>query len=181
MQLSKFFLCLFLLSCSLASHAQYRQHRDYVGGSFIRGDLNVSDEGSGLDENFDLNVLSLQLGVEMAKWFHLEGRVGFGINDKSLGSLEFSIQRLIGIHGVVSYPNNSPLRPYALAGITYGEVDISLPGFGSFDESETDSSFGAGIDLSVSDGVDVFLEYMQYIDKGRVDFSGISLGLKFDF
>jgi opacity protein-like surface antigen len=175
MHLFKTLMCLTLLSCSLAAQAQYRQTRDYVGGSFVRSDFEVSGE------SLDLNVLDLRLGVDMVKWLHIEGRVGFGLNDKSIGGIEVSINRLLGIYGVFSYPNRSLFRPYLVAGFTYAEVELLIPGIARGDDSETDVSFGAGIDVQVSDGLDVFLEYMQYIDQDPIEISGIALGLKFDF
>lgn len=181
MRINKLLILVFLLGASISVHAQFRQHRDYVGGSFIRGDLNLAEPSISFDENFDLNAIDLRLGVEMTRWFHIEGRVAFGVNDKAINGVEVSINRLLGIHGVFSLPNDSLFRPYAVAGITYGEVEFRLPGFGSTDESETDPSFGIGVDAELTDSLDLFVEYMQYIDKGLVDFSGISLGLKFDF
>jgi len=175
MKIYRFLLAVLLLGLSLSANAQYRQHRDYVGGSFVRGNLNYS----GVD--FDLNALDLRLGVDMAKWFHIEGRVAFGVNDKAISGVEVSVNRLLGIHGVFSLPNKTLFRPYVVAGLTYGEVDFRLPGFGSADESETDLSFGAGLDVQITDSIDLFAEYMQYIDKGLIDFNGISLGLKFEF
>ena len=172
-------LLITLFLCNSA-FAQFRQHRDYVGGGFLRGDLNLVDDTFFLDENFDLNTLNLRLGVEMTRWFHLEGRVDFGLNDKAIGGVEVSINRLIGAHGVFSYPNDSLFRPYAVLGMTYGEVEFRVPGFGRGDEAETDFSFGAGVDAELNDSLDLFIEYMQYVDKGIVDFSGITLGIKFD-
>ena len=173
--ISRLLLLAVLSLFSLVANAQYAQHRDYVGGGFVRGDLNF------VGEDFDLNALDLRLGVEMQKWLHVEGRVGFGLNDKAIGGVEISINRLLGVHAVASYPSNSLFRPYALVGFTYGEVHIRVPGVGSADESETDLSLGAGVDVKMSDGIDLFLEYMQYVDKGLIDLGGITLGLKFDF
>ena len=175
MKINRFLLVLLSLGISWSAQAQYRQHRDYVGGSFIRGNLNYGGN------DFDLNALDLRLGVDMVKWFHIEGRVAFGLNDKAINGVEISINRLLGVHGVFSLPNKTLFRPYAVAGLTYGEVEFRLPGFGSADESETDLSFGAGVDAEINDSIDLFLEYMQYLDKGLIDFSGISVGLKFDF
>ena len=164
--------CIALLVANTAN-AQFRQHDDYVGGGFVSGDLNFS----GLD--FGLNAIDLKLGVEMQPWLHLEGRVAFGVNDKGIGGIEVSINRLLGAHGVLSYPNDSRFQPYVLAGITYGEVEFRLPGIARTDESESGLSLGAGIDFELNDSLDLYLEYMQYLDKGDVDYGAFTLGIKF--
>lgn len=164
-----------MLTCSLAAHAQYGNHKDYAGGGFLRSDLSF------VDESFDLNALELRMGVEMQKWLHIEGRVAFGINDKAIGPIEVSINRLINVNAVFGWPNNSLFRPYGVVGVTYGELDLLVPGLFGGSEGETDVSFGAGINMAVSDGLDLYIEYMNYMSTSDFDLDGIGIGLKFDF
>lgn len=171
--------------------AQYGDFDDYVGGSFFRGNLEVPSSTifGGVfnlpqSTDFDLNILDLRLGVEMLDWLHIEGRVAYGLNDKSSNGIEFSINRMAGVYGVLRLPNQSKddlIRPYALAGVTYGEVDFLIPGIVRDRETETDLSYGIGTNIGITNSIDLFVEFMQYLDKNGLDFSGIGVGVKFDF
>ncbi len=168
-----------LLALPFTANAQYGNHKDYVGGGLVRSNLSF------VNEDFDLNALELRMGVEMQKWLHIEGRVAFGINDKAttsfFGPVEVSINRLINVNAVVGWPNDSLFRPYVVAGVTYGELQLRIPGLGRGDESETDISLGAGVNFSISDSLDLYVEYMNYMQTDDFDLDGIGIGLKFDF
>lgn len=171
---------------AVPAFGQFRAHNDYVGGSFFRGRLDVQSDTvfGGLfslpqTADYKLNTLDLRLGVEISQWAHIEGRVAYGLNDKANNGIEFSIHRMAGIYGVVGPFNNEVISPYALIGVTYGELDFRIPNLIGDRETETDLSYGIGANVQVTNSIDVFLEYMHFLDKNGVNFNGIGLGLKF--
>jgi opacity protein-like surface antigen len=74
-------------------------------------------------------------------------------------------------------PVSESFFPYVVLGYTRGEVTASVDGFGSFSESENDTSFGLGVDFDISQNVIINAEYMNYLDKDGTEIDGFSIGL----
>jgi opacity protein-like surface antigen len=65
---------------------------------------------------------------------------------------------------------------------TKGELTASVSGSGvSASASESDVSYGAGVNFALSDKIQMNAEYMQYIDKGRAEVSGFLVGASYFF
>ncbi len=79
-------------------------------------------------------------------------------------TLDLELDYLVGGYMVLGLPNESPVYPYAIVGVTKGELTASASGFGnSFSDSasESDISYGVGANLNINKDFQVNGEYMQ--------------------
>ena len=63
--------------------------------------------------------------------------------------------------------------------IGYTKGKLSADGYGS--DTESDFSYGAGIDFSLTDSLVVRAEYMVLIDKDEYEFDALSASLVYNF
>lgn len=145
-------------------------------------------EEDGISEDFDLGALVGKVGGKFNPYVAGELRAGLGISDDSISvggdSLEVELDHLIGAYAVVGAPNDSPVYPYAVVGMTQGQVSATatIDGVTASDsESDSDLSFGVGANMAISDGFQLNAEYMQYLDKDGVEVTGMSIGGQFTF
>ena len=113
----------------------------------------------------------------------VEGRVGAGLADDSgdvFGSnATVEVDTFFGVYVVPTLELSGNVQGYGVLGITKGEVSTTVIGSGSFSKSETDVSFGLGINFGINESVGLSLEYMSYLSKSEFDVDAISLGIKF--
>lgn len=154
-------------------------------------------EEDGIDE---LNpvALSLKAGYGFNRYLSVEGRLGFGVAEDDttfsgyvdvFGSpvfvtlpVELKVDHFIGLYGKASLPVGDRLGLYALAGMTQGELTVSVPNAGiSQSASDSDMSFGLGVDLKLTERATLNAEWAQLIDADGYTLSQLSLGLTFPF
>ena len=168
----------------MASFASGAAAQDSLEGGYVG--LNyafVTYEEDGISEDFDLGALVGKAGAQINPYLAAEFRAGFGAKDDSTSfngvSLDLELDYLVGGYMVLGLPNESPVYPYAIDGVTKGELTASASGFGnSFSDSasESDISYGVGANLNINKDFQVNGEYMQYIDKDGAEISGVSVG-----
>ncbi|MBD3648422.1 MAG: porin family protein [Pseudomonadales bacterium] len=149
----------------------------YYGGSFAFVDY--SEEGIGDDAS--LNILYGRLGTRFNENFSGEIRAGIGIGDDSVNVLgtdvDLELDTLFGAYVRGGIQASETLYPYVILGYTRGEATASVSGFGSVSDSESDVSFGLGVDFDVSKTLTINFEYMNYLDKGGAEIDGFSIGI----
>ena len=134
--------------------------------------LSYTDEGSGQELNPDAVVV--RAGHQPTEHVGIEGRLGIGLRDETVGVAEVGLSHLLGVYGQARAPFG-PVTPYFVAGLTRAQAEFSDPG-GSMTETESGFSFGAGVDIAPDD-LGLNLEYMQYLDETGYEFEALSAGL----
>lgn len=147
----------------------------YAGGNYTFVDFD--DDGF----NADMGTLSGKVGGYVTPYFGLEARAGFGVADENVGfGTDLSVNSFFGGYATVNAVNESPVTPYGIIGFTRYELELDGPG-GSVKDDESDLSFGAGVNLAITEELSGNLEYMRYVDKDDATVDGIGLGLTFHF
>ncbi len=147
----------------------------YAGGNYTF--VNV-DNGS---VDADLGTLSAKIGGNVTSLIGLEARAGFGVDDERVGpGTDLSVNSFFGGYATINAANESPVTPYGIIGFTRYELERDGP-TGSFKDDDSDLSFGAGVNIALSEEVSGNVEYMRYADKDDVTVDGIGLGLTVHF
>lgn len=161
---------LLLIAATTASTA-------YASDSYIGVNYSFLEQPIANADDAKLNTVSLRVGTFFDRSFSGEIRVGTGIGEDTVGGvLDVEIDQLIGAYlrsGVLTSGN---LYPYLVMGVTQGKVTEKALGV-KRSESETDLSFGIGIDYTVKKSISFNAEYINYISKNSVDISGFTLGV----
>ena len=133
---------LLLIAATTASTA-------YASDSYIGVNYSFLEQSYTNVDDAKLNTVNLRVGTFFDRSFSGEFRVGTGIGDDTVGGVvDVEIDQLIGAYlrsGVLTSGN---LFPYLVAGVTQGKVTTKVAGAKN-SESETDLSFGIGIDYTV--------------------------------
>ncbi len=117
------------------------------------------------------------LGYNLSSTFGIEARYSQGQSDDSIEGYTVKIDNMLSILGRLSLQNDTNLTPYVVAGYTRGELDIES--YGSDDAS--DFSYGAGVAIELTKGLNAGVEYMVLIDKDSYEFNGLSANLVYTF
>ena len=176
MNLRQLFSISLLIAATAATsntHARGHGHNhSYIGVnySFLEQPIANADDAK-------LNTASLRVGTFFDRSFSGEIRVGTGIGDDTVGGVaDVEIDHLIGAYLRSGVLTSGSVYPYLVAGVTQGKVTSKIAGVKS-SNSETDLSFGIGIDYTVKNSVSFNAEYINYISKNSVDISGFTLGI----
>jgi len=94
--------------------------------------------------------------------------------------VDLELDNLFGVYVKGGMPLAQNLYPYAVLGYTRAKLTATAYG-NSFSDSETDISFGFGLDLKTASEVTFSAEYMNYFDKDEVEISGFSLSVSKNF
>ena len=138
----------------------------------------------------DASVTSVigRLGVNFSENFSGEIRLGTGIQEDTINvsgiDVDFEIDSLIGGYLRGDFKITEAFFPYAVLGYTKVEGTASIGSIGVSD-SGSDVSFGIGADIKITDTITINAEYINYYDEEEdgndIEFSGLSLGLAFNF
>ncbi|MBZ2190498.1 porin family protein [Alcanivorax sp. JB21] len=157
----------------------------YIGANYTQFQF----EGEDTDNKLKPEGVTIRGGFEFNDFVGLEARGAMGVRSdersNALGSVKYDLDHLYGGYLKLSAPVGEHVRPYVVGGYTEarGKVTVSS-GVGSASrESDTvsDESYGAGVDLKLSDAVALNVEYMRYLDKSDYDLNGISVGFRSAF
>lgn len=138
---------------------------------------------SGIDD-IDLTAANFRFGTVLSENVAFEVRAGIGIGDDTVNvmgvDVDVELENMFGAYFRFGAPVNEDFYPYAVLGYTRGKLEASAMGF-SDSESESDTSFGVGADFTVSDGLVINIEYMNFLDKDDVEVDGLSFGVARSF
>ncbi|HKK57348.1 porin family protein [Marinobacter sp.] len=147
----------------------------YAGGNYTFVNIDVGSDDA------DLGTLSAKVGGYVTPYFGLEARAGFGVADEDVGpGSDLSVNSFFGGYATINVVNESPVTPYGIIGFTRYELELDGPG-ASIKEDETDLSFGAGVNVAITEELSGNVEYMRYVDTDDATADGIGLGLTFHF
>lgn len=148
----------------------------YAGGTYSF--MSVEDDDFGVDA--DVGVLFLRGGYQLNQYVALEARIGMGVEDDKIGGINLEVEEMIGAYAKVGLPTQTGFYPYVLLGVTDSELELS--GFGqSASDSDTDLSYGVGVDYWFSSQMSASAEYTNFYDDGGTSLTGLSLGVTYKF
>jgi len=161
-----------LVFATSVNAGRFFDERMYVGleGSYL------TYEVSGLSDDLSLGAAILTTGVYLNDYISLESRLGKS-NEKTQAidgaQVTAEIKALAGGYIKFNARNAiSNLSPYFIAGGTY--ID-------GVADSDTDVSYGVGLDYVFEKLVVIDFEWMQYYNQDDLDIWGVSLGVAFRF
>ncbi|WP_018625426.1 porin family protein [Kangiella aquimarina] len=132
------------------------------------------------DFEFDSMTIDGKIGTYFNENFSGELRVGLAATDDSFFGVDLEVKNYYGAYLRAGLPATDAFYPYAIVGYTKTKVEAS--GFGeTVSDSESDMSYGFGADFSLTNDMDLSVEYMRYLDKDGGEIDGIGLGIKFKF
>jgi opacity protein-like surface antigen len=148
----------------------------YIGGSYtgVRWDIGL------FDAKEDFGVLAVRGGYQINDYVAIEGRLGAGAKDADYHGVDLEIENMYGIYGKVGLPTDSGFYPYAMLGMTHAKVKASIPG-ATVTDSDSDVSYGLGVDYWVNKTISLGVEYANFYDKEGDEITGITLGVNFKF
>lgn len=159
-----------------ASSDMYRSGGDNLYGGLNYSFINI-DNGR---DDVDVGTLSAKVGGRVTPFFGLEARGGFGVDDDRIGGVDYSLDNFFGGYATLNLANESPATPYVIFGFTRLEVEAESF-LGTTTEDESDFSYGAGVNVELSQEVSGNVEYMRYYDKDGSTVDGLGLGVTFNF
>jgi opacity protein-like surface antigen len=172
-------LAVMLSACMSVPVAAFAAGTDpgfYVGGGYSFTRIESND----VDVDADLGVLFLRGGFQLNQYVALEARLGEGVQDEKIHGVKLEIQDVYGGYVKVGLPTDVGLYPYALLGMTHAKLKASVPG-NSASSSDSDVSYGVGVDYWFDQKLSAGLEFANFYDKDGDTISGITLGLNYKF
>lgn len=125
------------------------------------------------------SALAGLLGVRFTPNFAIEGRIGVGLADDStvyLGvPVSLEIDNFLGGYARVMAPFGAGHDLYAIFGFTRGKLSASANNL-TVSETETDASYGFGVDVALGRGGAVRVEYLWVHDKPGYTLDALSIG-----
>lgn len=133
----------------------------------------------GVSGEASLKAVYGRLGTEFNEHFGGEIRLGVGISDDTVrlgpARVDVELEHIYGAYLRGGFQVAS-FHPYAILGYTRGKMAASAAGF-SDSETESDASFGIGVDFALQHNLMINAEYMNYLDKSGAEIDGIAIGL----
>ena len=132
------------------------------------------------NEEASLSAFYGRFGKTINENFSIEGRIGLGLTGDDIYGVDLELKNYYGAYIRAGAPVTNIIFPYAIVGYSRGKLEASSGGY-SASASESDTSFGLGVDFNVKDGNVINLEYMNYIDKDGSELDGFSLSFTTKF
>lgn len=116
-----------------------------------------------------------RLGKTISQNVAIEGRLGFGLEDDR----GVDVGHLLGGYVKGSLPVNRSVAFYGILGLTNLKTTYKCNGCSS--DTETDLSYGLGVDFALDSKMGINLEWAHLVDGPGYDAEALSLGLTFKF
>lgn len=143
----------------------------------------AKETADAVDIDVNHKLVILKGGYQFNDWLSAEARYGQATTSEDLLvyglTTKYTLEQYYGGYVTANMPTNNSFKPYFVLGYSRAEADFRTR-FGSISESESDFSYGAGLDFSLNERYSVNFEVMRFSDSdGEID--GVSLGLKARF
>lgn len=148
----------------------------YVGGGVTEGKFEID----GVNGDSNPTAVFARAGYQVNPYLAAEARLGTGLDSDKFHGIKTEIENFYGIYAKVGLPTSVGLYPYAIVGLTQGELKASYARF-SDTQDESDVSMGVGLEYAFDQHFSLGLEYMKYMDTNDFEFSGVSLGGNYKF
>lgn len=183
--MKKMIAVLLLLAASSAFAAEPPAPGFYAGVNYTNTDYKESGFPT-----VNPAALVFKLGKELNPNIAIEGRLGIGMFDDSIGiagippiTVSLDIDNFYGVYFKGMLPTGS-ITPYGLIGWTKGKLTATATnGVISVSASDSDSSmsYGIGVDFQMSKTAALNLEYGQLLKGDGYKLNGFSAGVTFKF
>ena len=164
-----------LAACGLAmalSTPALAEPKPYLGAGGAL--MNVSFDG--IDDDADIAAFYGRAGMEFVDNISGELRAGYGLTEDEVdvfgGSVDIELDYFVGAYLRGSLPIHETVKPYAIIGLTKGQLTASANG-SSDSGSENDFSFGFGVDIAIDERSSFGIEYMNYLDKDGTEITAL--------
>ncbi|MGB2247042.1 MAG: outer membrane beta-barrel protein [Alcanivorax sediminis] len=142
-------------------------------------------------DDIEPGAFQTRFGVQVNPYVALEGRLGYGIDDDELSEGGYTVnidpEWLVGAYVKLGLDRRQPVAPYVLFGHSTATAEVTtefttstLLGSVSSRESEevtaSDPSYGAGVDINLSENAALYAEWVQLDDDDDFDLTTINLG-----
>ena len=175
----------------LVVHTNVFANENYAGGGvgFLNYKLTALED-TVFDSLADGSVTALygRLGTHVNDHFSVEGRLGSGLADeeKTIEGVNVAVKlnSLLGVYGRFGASASGPVSPYVIAGFTRIRVELAATVDDvttSTEDTETDSSFGVGIDFKAGETGKFNIEYMNYYDNDGDELGGVNISYVHNF
>ncbi|WP_066018447.1 porin family protein [Endozoicomonas atrinae] len=166
------------LALVLSAFSPFALANIYVGGS-----LSAMDYSEGSIEDVAPVALSGLVGIKANEHFSTEVRVGFGVGNDSAKyqgeSVTLDVDNFVGVYGRLGMPVGK-VYPYVVAGLTQVEMTIDVAGQ-SMSETDSDISYGVGLDYNLNKSLKLNLEYINLYDRGDSKINSVNIGATYHF
>ncbi len=162
----------FLMAISLAFFTSFVHASHYINGSISRLDASNTSVN-----DLSLTSISVKFGKTLTEQTSGEVRLGLGVSGSTVpepnGShYNVDIESFYGTYLKTGLAIDEATYAYVILGLTEANLDAK-----KFSSTESDFSFGIGIDLGNRKDIFFNLEYMRYISKNSVELNGFNFGL----
>jgi hypothetical protein len=154
-------------------------YKSGVGGLYAGLNYTFMNLESGNDDA-DVGTLSAKVGVMATPFLGIEARGGFGVDDETVGLVDYSVDNFFGGYATFNLANESPITPYAVLGFTRVELQADSP-LGTSTEDESDVSYGLGLNMEFAPNLSGNLEYMRYYEDSDAEIDGLGVGIQLNF
>ena len=130
-----------------------------------------------LGRYFDPNLsVELRLGNGQKDDTQFLPEIGGGVN------VSVDLDTIMAAYGVGHLDLAESISAYGMLGVSKVRATVSAQGSGARNsDSESGFSYGAGVDVAISDSVALNIEYTQYLNASDVDLGVIAVGAVFEF
>lgn len=146
----------------------------YIGASWVR----VAYKESGFD-TANPTALAVRVGAEVNPNLAVEGRLGVGLAEDTVSGIDLEVDNFYGVYVRGLLPTGT-VTPYGLIGWTKGEITASAGGL-SFSDSDSDLSYGVGLDAWVSKTVALNAELGRLVKGDGYKADALSFGVAVKF
>lgn len=144
----------------------------YVGGGLAEAQFEID----GVSGESNPTALFARIGYQINEYLAAEARLGTGLDSDTYHHIKTEIEDFYGVYAKAGIPTTVGLYPYAVLGLTQGELKTS---FGKQDD--TDLSVGLGVDYWFDNSISVGLEYIKYVETSDYSLSALSLAFNVKF
>lgn len=174
----------------LALHAPVLADSVYDQDGYFGIHYNLLNQETDSDD-IEPGAFQTRFGVQVNPYLALEGRLGYGLKDDELREGAYSVnidpEWLVGAYVKLGLDRRQPVAPYVLLGHSTAQAEVTteftantlLGSVTSRDTEEvtaSDPSFGAGVDINLSETAALYAEWVQLDDDDDFDLTTINLG-----
>ncbi len=125
------------------------------------------------------NTLSITYQHRLHEYVSVIGKYGLSIHEDNVDRLgdniDFTIESMASAYAKIDAMPREAFNVYGMVG--YARAEFKLE---NFSETESDMSYGFGIEYNISEDTRVVFEGVKLMDKDSIDFTTLNLGLQFN-
>lgn len=175
MSLQKLLTAIILSSGVLAASASARDaEKPYVGVDYTM--LQLEDVGIDVEPY----AIRVRGGSVLGKYLAVEAHAGAGVGSDTVSGTRVSLKSLYAVY-LRPQVSLGALHLYALAGYGYLNIAVRDQFNGSYDEDDSDFTYGAGAQLDLGEKWGVNASYVQHMKDADYKVESLSAGVVYRF